>query len=271
MRNRVRLSEIINNYKTEQGENDYDKYASIPQIRSWALGIVKEISPYSRAAVRAVRIPVNTNNYTIELPTDFLKETLVGTYDENTCSVIPLGKRDSINIAGDQLLSDTGEKLLDADGIELLAEIVCTPNNTQPLDLFYDRPYLYQRFSAPNLGRQYGLGGGNNVYGYYRFNDQDNRLELDVNKNLEWIILEYVADMSMESDPLVDALMEEAIKHGVYYRAVQRGRDIPANEKERARREWFNSRRIAVAQTRSSTKEEWMQQFRKNLTKSPKY
>lgn len=271
MRNRVRLSEIINNYKTEQGENDYDKYASIPQIRSYALGIIKELSPVGNAGYRSTRIAINKNNYTAELPTDFLKEYLVGVYDERTCSVIPLGKRDSINIAGDQLFDDQGEKLLDKDGIELLAEIVCTGKENLPRDFFYDQPYLYQQYNIPNLGRQYGLGGGNNLYGYYRLNEQDNRLELDISESIDNIILEYGADISMESDPLVDSLFEEAIKNGVYYRAINRQRDVPANEKARARQEWFNSRRNAIGQIRSSTKQEWLQQFRKHLTKAPKY
>lgn len=268
-RNYIPLSELINNYKTAQSEDDYDSYASIPQIRDSAFAILKELSPQFSMGFKAVRLDVNTNNYTVQLPVDFLKESLVGVYDENSCTVIPLGKKETINVAGDILTDSADNALLDDDGIELLSEIVCT--SSQPVNYLYDYPYLAQRWFSPNLGRQYGLGGGNNAYGYYRFNAMDNRFDLELGSSINKIILEYQADVTLQGDPNVDSLLEEAVNNGIYYRLVRRKGNVPANEKERARREWNNSLRIARRQLHSNTKSEWLQSFRTNSQAIPRY
>lgn len=268
-RNYIYLSELINNYKTAQSEDDYDGYAEIPQIRDSAFSILKELSPQFSMGFKAIRLDVNTNNYTVQLPNDFLKETLVGVYDENTCTVLPLGRKNSINVAGDILKNSADEAILDSDGIETLSEIVCTSNLNS--DFFYDYPYLAQRWFNPNMGRQYGLGGGNNAWGYYRFNEMDNRLDLELGSSINKIILEYQSDVTMQGDPKIDALLEEAVNNGIYHRLIRRKGNVPANEKERARREWNNSLRIARRQLHSNTKQEWLQIFRKNSQSIPRY
>lgn len=268
-RNYVKLSEIINNYKTSQSEDSYDKYSTIPQLRDAAFSVLKELSPQFSMGFKAVRLDVNTNNYTVALPNDFLKETLVSVLDPETCTLIPLGKRDKMNIASDYVLNSAGDPVLDADGIEELSAIVCTPDTNT--DYFYDYPYLYQRWVNPSLGRQYGQGGGNNAFGYYRFNPQDNYFNLELSKSIDKIVLEYQADVTMQGDPDVDALLEDAIGDGIYYRLIRRKNNVPANEKERAKREWNNSLRLAKRQLNSLSKSEWLQQFRKNTQSVPIY
>lgn len=268
-RNYTLLSDFINNYKTAQDQSDYDSYATIPQIRDSALAVLRELSPQFSMGFKAVRLEVNTNNYTVSLPSDFLKETFVGVLDTSTCNVIPLGRKDSINVASDYTLDSADNPVLDADGIETLTEIACTPSAN--LDLFYDYPYFQQRWLNPQLGRQYGQGGGNNAYGYYRFNPQDNRFDLELSSSIDKIILEYQADVSMQGDPTIDSLLEEAIGNGVYHRLIKRKNNVPANEKERARRDWLNSLRIARRQLNSYSKDEWLQLFRKNTQSIPTY
>lgn len=268
-RNYIQLSELINNYKTAQSEDDFDSLATIPQIRDAAFAVLKELSPQFSMGFKAVRLDVNTNNYTVSLPNDFLKETLVAVLDTDNCNLIPLGRKNSINIAGDILTDSAGDALLDADGIELLSEIACTANTS--LNYLYDYPYLSQRWVNPSLGRQYGAGGGNNAYGYYRFNPADNRFDLELSTSITQIVLEYQADVTMQGDPNVDTLLEEAINNGIYYRLIKRRSTVPANEKERARRDWVNQLRIARAQLRGYTKEEWLQVFRKNSQSTPRY
>jgi len=264
-RNLIRLSEVISNYEVERDENGYDVYANTRKIRSVAYGLLKEFSVQSNnMAYSAVRLDINTNNNTVSLPNDFLKETFVGLYDENTDRIIPLGKDDNLNIAGDVLLDNNGDALLDSDGIELLSDIQYTGNfNTT---WYYDEPFFYNRYygGGRGLGRQYGLGGGNNVYGYYRFNKQDNRFDLQVNDNITQIILEYKADVTMQEDPLIDTLIEEPLKNGIYFRLIRRLADVPMNEKLRAEKEWFNSRRIFISTKKQFTKQEALQQSRKN-------
>lgn len=262
-RNLVRLSEIINNYETERDGNGYDAYASTPKIRSAAFGLLKELSVQTNTmAYKAVRLDITPSNQTVALPNDFLKISFVGLYDEHTDRIIPLGEDSSLNIAGDPLKDSSGNDLLDSNSIELLGEIEYT-GNFSDTSYFYD-PFFYNYFWGTGLGRQYGRGGGNSAYGYYRYNRMDNRLELQVNADITKIILEYKADVTMQADPLIDALSEEPLKNGIYYMLIRRLADVPANEKFRAEKEWYNSRRNFISREKQPTKQEMLQRSRKN-------
>ena len=270
-RNLIRLSEVISNYEVERDENGYDVYASTRKIRSVAYGLLKEFSVQrSDMAYAAVRLDIQAND-TVIPPNDFLKESFVGLYDANTDRIIPLGKDDTLNIAGDVLKDNNGDALLDNDGIELLSDIPYTGNFDN--NWYYDEPFFYNYYygGGRGLGREYGMGGGNNIYGYYRYNRQDNRFDLQVGEDTTQVILEYKADVTMQEDPLIDTMIEEPLKNGIYHRLIRRLADVPMNEKIRAEREWFNSRRLFVSFKNQFTKQEALQQSRKNNQSGVKF
>jgi hypothetical protein len=64
---------------------------------------------------------------------------------------------------------------------------------------------------------------------------------------------------------------EEALRAYIYYRMVERKSSVPANEKARARQEYYNERRIANARMKSFSKDELMRTIRKNYKQSPKF
>jgi len=57
----------------------------------------------------------------------------------------------------------------------------------------------------------------------------------------------------------------------VYYKAVERKSSVPANEKARARSEYYNEYRKANARMNSITKDEILRTIRKNFKQSPKF
>lgn len=56
----------------------------------------------------------------------------------------------------------------------------------------------------------------------------------------------------------------------IYWRSIQRKRGIQQFEKESARREYYNEKRLAVARLNKFTKEEALQTTRKAFKQSPK-
>ena len=64
---------------------------------------------------------------------------------------------------------------------------------------------------------------------------------------------------------------EEALMSYMYYKIIERKSSIPANEKARARTEYYNERRKANARMKSFTKEEALKTIRKNYKQSPKF
>jgi len=268
--NYKKLSDFINDYMMFRSEDSYDKYADIPQIRRAAKLTLRDISQSTDFTFKSVRLDIKNNQY-VDVPNDFIGLTFIGVLDESSCQLIPLGKRETIQMAGDVLKDSNGDPLLDSEGVELLSNIVCDPDNIN-FNLTYDYPYFYDQYwYQPSLGRQYGQGGGNNKYGYYRYNPDDNRIELQVNSNSTQVVLEYVSDVEKQSDPLFPLVMEEAVSAGVYHRLIERLSIVPANEKERARREWFRLRRVNKAMYKAPMKQELLQISRKNTQATPKY
>ena len=116
---------------------------------------------------------------------------------------------------------------------------------------------------------RYGLGGGT-LYGQFRVNLDQNRIELSVNSDISEIVLEYIADEARAEDPSVHIYAEQALRSYIYYRIIERKSSVPANEKARARQEYYNELRKANARMKSFTKEELLKTIRKNSKQAPK-
>ena len=73
-----------------------------------------------------------------------------------------------------------------------------------------------------------------------------------------------------ESKPRVHKFCEEALRCYIYYKYIQRKRGIPANEKQMAKRAYYNEKRLARARMMNFNKETAMQVSRKAFKQSPK-
>ena len=115
-----------------------------------------------------------------------------------------------------------------------------------------------------------GIGGGHGM-GEYRINLDQNRLELDTSNDISEVIIEYVADEARSSNPLIHVYAEEALRSYIYYKLCERKSTVPANEKMRARSEYYNERRKAKARLSNFSKDEALRTIRKNFKQAPKY
>ena len=70
--------------------------------------------------------------------------------------------------------------------------------------------------------------------------------------------------------PKIHKFCEEALRCYMYYKYIQRKRGIPANEKQMAKRAYYNEKRLARARMMSFNKEAAMQTSRKAFKQSPK-
>ena len=115
----------------------------------------------------------------------------------------------------------------------------------------------------------YGVGGGSSP-GEFRINLDQNRIEISANTDFTSLVMEYVADEARYTDPEVHIYAEEALRCYIYYKYVQRKRGIPANEKQMAKRAYYNEKRLARARMMSFNKETAMAVSRKAFKQSPK-
>jgi len=130
---------------------------------------------------------------------------------------------------------------------------------------------VYRNYIANgSQGRLYGMGGGKGA-GEYRINFDQNRIELSTNVGSDTIVIEYIADEALSESPTVHKFAEEALRTYIYYKLVERKSNVPANEKARARQEYYNERRKANARMKSFGKLDALATIRKNFRQSPKY
>ena len=275
-KNTVPLSQVIKDFIITLDGDDYASNASDSAIRNFALRGIREIGFDLSKKVKSLKLNINTANNTVELPDDFVDLVKVGIVDSDGI-VRVFGQNKNINQSrayvdanGEAVYTVSSAKNNDGDGVydrvDDKTSTINTPGETDNLDHYIFENYLYQG----GYGRLYGVGGGN-LAGDYRLNLDQNRLEVDTNSGYSQVVIEYVADEARAANPSVHVYIEEALRSYIYYKIIERKASVPANEKARARSEYYNERRKANARMSNFTKEEALRTIRKNFQQAPKY
>lgn len=275
--NYITLRQVIDDYILTLDGDDYVSTASDVAIRNFALRGIREFGFDVTSKVKSIKRTVESNN-TVTLPDDYVDLIKVGTVDDDGL-VYVLGQNKNLNYSRRYT---TAQNTADSDGGPLDIEeniIIDREDSKTPttgttgevdvvdgFDSYIFRNYIYEN----SLGRLYGFGGGQ-MEGDYRINLDQNRIELEVNSGVTEVVLEYVADEARSTNPIIHVYAEEALRSYIYYKLCERKSTVPANEKARARAEYYNERRKAKARLSNFTKEEAFRTIRKNYKQAPKY
>lgn len=277
--NKVKLSQIIRDFIITLDGDDYASNASDSAIRNLALRGIREIGFDLGKKVKSLKLSINSND-TVNLPDDFVDLIKIGIVDSDGIIRV-FGNNKNINysrrmetatdqrpIVNDQFNSGPMDISLNAigDRIDDKTATDNTSSSDNDLNAYIFENYIYQG----GLGRLYGTGGGN-LAGEYRLNLDQNRIEVETNSAYTQVVIEYIADEARSSDPEVHVYAEEALRSYIYYKIVERKSSVPANEKARARAEYYNERRKANSRLSNFTKEEALKTIRKNFMQAPKY
>ena len=88
-------------------------------------------------------------------------------------------------------------------------------------------------------------------------------------------MLEYLTDgldnVDASSNVQVHSFLAEALKAYIYYAHIKYKRDYTATDKEMAKKDFYNQKRLSRARTQGMTKEEALVQSRKHIRQAPKY
>lgn len=268
-RNYVPLNQVINDFMISMDGNDYAAHASDSAIKNFALRGLRDMGFDMLKVIRSLKLSVNTDNGTVNLPDDYVDWSKVGVVGGDGL-VYVLGENKNINYS--QKYSDINSVNYDADGDGLLDRedskeggFGTSSSVDDGFGSYIFRNYVY----GNNQGQLYGMGGGR-YQGEFRVNLDQNRLELSGNTPASEIVIEYVADEARSANPRVHVYAEEALIAYIYYKLIERKAAVPANEKARARAEYYNERRLANSRMKSFTKEEALKTIRKNYKQAPK-
>lgn len=272
-RNYTDLDQVVNDFIITLDGDDYAAGASDTAIRTMALRGVRDMGFDMLKVVRSLKLPINSATDSVTLPDDYVDWTKVGVVGTDGL-VYVLGENKNINYS--QKYSTVNDLNYDQDGDGLYeredsktsttgGSPVADSGITDGMNSYIFRNYIH----GDDAGRLYGIGGGK-YYGEFRVNLNQNRIELKTNSNLSELVIEYVADEARSANPRVHVYAEEALRAYIYYRIIERKSSVPANEKARARAEYYNERRRANSRMKSFTKEEALKTIRKNFKQAPK-
>ncbi len=278
--NFVTLRQVVDDFIITMDSDDYISNVNDAAIRNIALRGIREFGFDVSSRVRSLKRTVASNN-TVTLPDDYVDMVKLGVVGEDGVLHV-LGQNKNINysqrIKQDSSGVDTtgtsdssGGPLNIFDNLILDREDSKTgttgnDSNTNDYDYYVFQNYLYQG----GLGRLYGVGGGH-LRGEYRINLDQNRIEIDTESGVSEVVIEYIADEARSTNPVIHVYVEEALRCFMYYKLCERKSTIPANEKMRARAEYYNERRKAKARLGNFTKDEALKTIRKNFKQAPKY
>lgn len=267
-RNRITVDQIVNDFILTSDGDDFVAGVSNTVVRNFALRGVREMGFDMLKRVRSLKLDVESNN-TVTLPEDFVDYTKIGTVGSDGL-VYVFGENKNINHSQKYSTDTAGNKIdSDNDGVYDREDAKGTTSSLPGYrghDSYIFRNYLHEATE----GRLYGAGGGQ-YGGEFRINYDQNRIELGTADGIDTIVIEYIADEARSTNPTIHIYAESALRAYVYYKLIERKSTVPANEKMRARQEYYNERRIANARLKSFTKEEALKTIRKNFTQGPKY
>lgn len=272
--NTVPLNVILADFRIGLDSDDYISNVSDIQLRNIALRGIRDIGFDIGKKTKSLKLAVNSND-TVTLPDDYVDLIKIGVVGEDG-RVYVLNQNKHLNYSHKKV-SPVSRTTFNAGPLDIKAnEIVnieesktATETNLSTMDDFYEfifENYLYEG----GVGRLYGIGGGHGI-GEYRINLDQNRIEISANSNVSEIVMEYIGDEARSSNPSVHVYAEEALRAYIYYKLVEKKSTVPANEKARARAEYYNERRLANARLSNFTKEEALKTIRKNFKLSPKF
>ncbi len=276
--NKVKLSQIIRDFMITLDHDDYVSNASDVAIRNMALRGIREIGFDIGKRIKSIKLDVESND-TITLPDDYVDVSKLGIVGEDGI-IRALNYNGNLNYSRKYEVDSSGTATNENDDsddgpLNIEANLILdrqddktstSSSDADDFNAFIFENYIFQG----GTGRLYGVGGGS-APGEFRINLDQNRIEIASNSNFTQLVMEYVADEARATDPEVHIYAEEALRCYIYYKLCERKASVPANEKARARSEYYNERRKANARLSTFTKSEALKTIRKNFMQAPKF
>jgi len=229
----ISVDQIVTNLIAEQGHLTTHDHLRLLHIANRGL---KELTFDILGSTKVVNLTTDSS-LRVDLPDDFLDYIFIGIIN-NDYILETLGASDEIPLVGD----------------------------VNDLTNFDEKYYSFN-------GGLFGVGGGQNDNGYYSPNIdiENNQLVLSSFEVGSTIYLKYISDgRATDGLTVIHPYAEEALMSWIYWKSIQRSRHFAQSEKQAARADYYNDKRLAKARLKSFTKEEALQQFRKSFKQSPK-
>ena len=238
----VTIKDVVNNFMFEQDDDSYVGSANRNRVVYHAKRAVQELYFDALNEVIAIEFDLSPT-LIVPLPHDYVNYVRISWVDDRG-KLHPLAVDNSNNLAQAYLQADTYEYLYDQDGAILQG------SHTQDIDGLVDTDLNSLAADpvstpAPNFNTDASKVFKN---GSYKIDKDRGIIQFSSTVKGRAIVLEYISDglfQREDSDIRIHKFAEEAAYNFIYWKLISKKRNVPYNEKARAKQEFYNSRRVA--------------------------
>jgi hypothetical protein len=239
------LEQIVNNFMYEQEDDSYVSLVDRNRVSMAGKKGVREL--YFDVVSETISVEFELNeSLIIPLPHDYINYVRMSWVDDNG-HLHPFALNRSLNLSQAYLQDSDYNFLYDSNG-DILAgnhiqnepgqdtSIIQEILDIGPLNLAYTK----QPFNL-DLSKIYKNGS-------FRIDKTQGVIQFSSLVDGRTIVLDYLTDgLFQRGDDAIKIhkFAEEALYSWIYFSLIKRKRNVPANEKARAEKEWWNYRRIA--------------------------
>lgn len=268
----ITMEEIINDFIMARDQDDYTITVPRHKILYQARQVFKEFHYDVLQEIKVQALDLNPETLNVPLPPDYVNYVRVSFVDENGI-LQPMSVNRRLNIAEEYLQDNQYRILTDEQGCPLQdsdSYLRGIKNRGAKRDGLGDSG-VYNTYVLCNNGYEPNRDMSKTfVNGSYKVDKSRGIIQFDSSVGGEKIVLEYVSDGLFtgclglpEKELRVHKFAEMAVRDGIYYRLIKNRRNVPAVEKARARKEFFNSRRLARLRLGTLRYSELIQSFKK--------
>ena len=255
----TKLEDIINNYVMSRTTDDITSSVPRFQILFQARRGMRELYYDVVREIRRIELELSPS-LSVILPPDFVNYVRICWVDDEG-HLHPMAVDSSMNISAAYLQADDYEYLYDDEGCILIGSGVReSAINTLTVE---ELNKVGSGFS-PNKDMSKVFKNGK-----FRMDRESGVIEFSQDVRGKNIVLEYISDGLFtgcegrpEKDVKIHKFAEEALMTFIYYALIRQMRNVPANEKQRAKKEFYNMRRIAKRRINTLRQEDILQTFK---------
>ena len=253
----IPLEQVINDYMANIDEDDYTANSPRHKILFNALRGLRELYFDVLQEIKAVELELG-NTLNVVLPPDYVNYVRISWVDE-AGMLHPMTANRQSNMAQAYLQDHEYNILFDASGC-VMTGVGTRPDTTGQVNQDELRSYGFSIGYTPNINLSKFHKNGS-----FQVDKANGIIQFDSTAKGKSIVLEYISDGlytacgGSEADITIHKFAEQAIIDFIYYNLIKQRKNVPFNEKQRARKEYYNSRRIAGRRINTLRKEELIQ------------
>lgn len=262
----ITLEQIVNDFMGTGDPDDYTSTISRHQVLFQARRAIQELYFDVMHDNRAISLEIDSH-LTIPVPPDYIDYIRISWVDENGL-LHPMAMNVNKASAKTYLQDHAYEILFDSDGCVITDSSIVASAKDSLVDGEKQRSKLSEGCChyafVPNANFS-------NVYanGSFVIDKQSGVIQFSSNIESKSIVLEYVSDGLFlgctgkdDGQITIHKFARTAVMNFIYFESIARRRNVPANEKQRARKEYYNSRRVAKRRLNGMKIAEILQAFR---------